>query len=83
MKNVEQIEQYKDQLLQVGALARQLSQKLEELIIMRDAPWHLEDIDEVKGIAKYGGSGLNRLYKSLEKLNYTQAENYRAMRQNK
>ena len=85
MTNGAQVREYKNALERLGQDARGLADQIEHMIALRDAPWAKEDISVVmwSGEAVRGALALDRLKLALDRLAQTQADNYRAIRENK
>lgn len=85
MANEAQIREYKNALEKLGYDARLLADQIEHLIALRDAEWAKEDIAIItwSGEARRGAIGMDKLRLALDKLGRTQADNYRAIRENK
>ena len=62
-----------------------LADQIERLIALRDAEWAKEDIATItwSGEARRGAIGMDKLRLAIDKLGRTQADNYRAIRENK
>lgn len=85
MANEAQIKEYKNTLEKLGYDAKLLADQIEHLIALRDAEWAKEDIAIIawSGEARRGAIGMDKLRLALDKLGRTQADNYRAIRENK
>lgn len=85
MTNETQIREYKNALEKLGCDARLLADQIEHLIVLRDAVWSKENIATItwSGEARRGAIGIDKLKLALDKLSRTQADNYRAIRENK
>ena len=85
MANEAQIREYKNALEKLGHDARLLADQIERLITLRDAEWAKEDIATItwSGEARRGAIGMDKLRLAIDKLGRTQADNYRAIRENK
>lgn len=85
MANEAQVREYKNALEKLGYDARLLADQIERLIALRDAEWATEDIAIItwSGEARRGALGMDKLRLALDKLGRTQADNYRAIRENK
>lgn len=85
MTNEAQVREYKNALEKLGHDARLLADQIERLIALRDAEWAKEDIATItwSGEARRGAIGMDKLRLAIDKLGRTQADNYRAIRENK
>ena len=85
MTDKPQVKEYKEALEKLNADSRALAKHIEYIIALRDAEWNEENIVVIarSGEVLRGACGIDELKSALDKLTYTQADNYRSIRESK